>query len=160
MDSAEVVVEEEDRQSVFVVLSLFAESVGQPRHPSHPHSDAQVVSFDMRRANQGQIGESADAMPPNVHYCAWRVPDFRSTRRVAGRRRGLYCNVSSRKVVQRLGQHLIVASARAGGATQFYSHDKNCRTLAELAGMEALDLPNGETMKDQFLLADIRAGKI
>ncbi len=53
---------------------------------------------------------------------------------------------------------LIVASARAGNATQFYSHDARCRTLAELAGMEAFDLPSGQSMDDKFLLADIEEG--
>jgi len=35
---------------------------------------------------------------------------------------------------------MIVASAKAAGATCFYSHDKNCRTLAGLV-MTARDLP-------------------
>jgi hypothetical protein len=54
----------------------------------------------------------------------------------------------------------IVASAYAGNASRFYSHDAQCRTLAELAGMEALDLPTAQTMEDKFLLTDIRAGTV
>jgi hypothetical protein len=36
---------------------------------------------------------------------------------------------------------MIIASVRAAGATEFYSHDKKCRTLANLAEMTAHDLP-------------------
>jgi predicted nucleic acid-binding protein len=35
----------------------------------------------------------------------------------------------------------IVASAKVGGATDFYSHDVKCRRLATLAGLSAHDLP-------------------
>jgi hypothetical protein len=35
---------------------------------------------------------------------------------------------------------MIIASVRAAGATEFYSHDKKCRTLANLV-MTARDLP-------------------
>ena len=36
---------------------------------------------------------------------------------------------------------MIVATAKVAGAAKFYSHDKKCRVLASLAGMEACDLP-------------------
>jgi len=36
---------------------------------------------------------------------------------------------------------LVVASAKVAGATVFYSHDTKARTLANLAKMEARDLP-------------------
>jgi predicted nucleic acid-binding protein len=36
---------------------------------------------------------------------------------------------------------LIIATAAVHGAKRFYSHDKKARTIAELAGMQALDLP-------------------
>lgn len=36
---------------------------------------------------------------------------------------------------------LIVASAQCAGARRFYSHDKGCRHLARLIGMEPRDLP-------------------
>jgi len=36
---------------------------------------------------------------------------------------------------------LIVASAKVGGARIFYSHDKDCRKIAERAGMVPKDLP-------------------
>ena len=55
---------------------------------------------------------------------------------------------------------LIVASARAANATHFYSHDTQCRALAELAGMKALDLPVATELEDQYLMADIRAGTV
>jgi PIN domain len=35
----------------------------------------------------------------------------------------------------------IVATAKVAAATVFYSHDPKCRKIAELAGMEAKDLP-------------------
>jgi predicted nucleic acid-binding protein len=35
----------------------------------------------------------------------------------------------------------IVATAKVAGATVFHSHDPKCRKIAELAGMEAKDLP-------------------
>jgi predicted nucleic acid-binding protein len=55
---------------------------------------------------------------------------------------------------------LIVASARAANATHFYSHDSQCRVLAELAGMKALDLPVATELDEQYLLADIRSGTV
>ncbi len=55
---------------------------------------------------------------------------------------------------------MIVASARAANATHFYSHDTQCRTLAELAGMIALDLPVATELGDQYLLADILDGTL
>lgn len=36
---------------------------------------------------------------------------------------------------------LIVASAKSAGCQVFYSHDKKCRRLADLANMESRDLP-------------------
>ena len=36
---------------------------------------------------------------------------------------------------------MIIASVRAAGATDFYSHDKKCQTLAKVAGMTPHDLP-------------------
>jgi hypothetical protein len=54
---------------------------------------------------------------------------------------------------------MVVASAKASGATDFYCHDKKCRGLAALV-MTAHDLPTGgETMLDTWLAADIRDGK-
>jgi predicted nucleic acid-binding protein len=46
---------------------------------------------------------------------------------------------------------LIVASAKAAGATRFYSHDKKCLRLAKEAGMDARDLPvtSGNFVTDQ-----------
>jgi predicted nucleic acid-binding protein len=55
---------------------------------------------------------------------------------------------------------LIVASARAANATHFYSHDAQCRKLAELAGMKALDLPVATEMNDHFLVSDIRTNTV
>ena len=53
---------------------------------------------------------------------------------------------------------MIVASARAGGATEFYSHDHKCRALAKLL-MTAHDLPTGTgDLKDMFFMGDIRRG--
>ncbi|HEX5447493.1 MAG TPA: hypothetical protein VFW87_27000, partial [Pirellulales bacterium] len=54
---------------------------------------------------------------------------------------------------------LIVASSYAAGATDFFSHDANCRTLATLVGMQAHDLPKvSRSMMDQWMAADINAG--
>jgi hypothetical protein len=54
----------------------------------------------------------------------------------------------------------IVASARAANATHFFSHDKQCRTLAELAGMKASDLPAPTTLDEKYLLSDIRSNSV
>jgi len=53
---------------------------------------------------------------------------------------------------------LIVASVRAAGANDFYSHDRRCRALAELV-MKAHDLPTNDPT-DMFLEGDIRRGNI
>lgn len=54
---------------------------------------------------------------------------------------------------------LIVASSYAAGATDFFSHDANCRTFAKLAGMQAHDLPDiSQSMMDTWMAADIDAG--
>jgi hypothetical protein len=52
---------------------------------------------------------------------------------------------------------MIVASARAAGATDFYSHDKRCRALANLI-MKGHDLPTNDP-EDMFLEGDIRRGE-
>jgi len=56
---------------------------------------------------------------------------------------------------------MIVASARAGGATDFYSHDQKCQALAKLLLMTAHDLPTGAgDLEAQFLMSDIRQGDL
>jgi predicted nucleic acid-binding protein len=56
---------------------------------------------------------------------------------------------------------MIVATAKAGNVTDFYSHDKNCRKMAELAGMKAHDLPNASDVGagDLFSLGDVKRGE-
>jgi predicted nucleic acid-binding protein len=46
---------------------------------------------------------------------------------------------------------MAVATAKVHGATEFYSHDANCRKVAESAGMVARDLPT----HSEFLPIDI-----
>ena len=53
---------------------------------------------------------------------------------------------------------MIVASASAAGATDFYSHDGKCRALASLV-MNAHDLPTNDP-DDMFALEDIRRGDL
>lgn len=53
---------------------------------------------------------------------------------------------------------LIVASAKSAGATEFYSHDKKCRALANKV-MKACDLPSRDP-DDMFLAGDIRRGEV
>ncbi len=53
---------------------------------------------------------------------------------------------------------MIVASAYAAGATDFYSHDRKCRNLAELL-MNAHDLPTNDP-DDMFLKNDILRGEV
>jgi len=53
---------------------------------------------------------------------------------------------------------MIVASACAAGATDFYSHDGNCRALASLV-MTPHDLPTSDP-EDMFLEGDIRRGDV
>lgn len=51
---------------------------------------------------------------------------------------------------------MIVASAKAAGATEFFSHDRKCRALADLV-MTARDLPKRDP-DNMFLLSDIERG--
>jgi hypothetical protein len=53
---------------------------------------------------------------------------------------------------------MIVASVLAGGATEFYSHDRKCLALAGLV-MTARDLPTGDP-DDMFLKGDIAKGEV
>jgi predicted nucleic acid-binding protein len=53
---------------------------------------------------------------------------------------------------------MIVASAYAAGATDFFSHDNHCRSLAALV-MKAHDLPTNDS-EDMFLLGDIQRGEV
>jgi hypothetical protein len=52
---------------------------------------------------------------------------------------------------------MIVASAKAAGATDFFSHDRKCRTLAGLV-MPAHDLPTQDP-DDMFLAGEIARGE-
>jgi hypothetical protein len=51
---------------------------------------------------------------------------------------------------------MIIASAKAAGATEFYSHDKKCRALASLV-LTAHDLPTNDR-DDMFIKGDIERG--
>jgi hypothetical protein len=54
---------------------------------------------------------------------------------------------------------MIVGSARAAGATDFFSHDDACRELAKLAGMQAHDLPEiSSSMTAAWIAADLDSG--
>jgi hypothetical protein len=53
---------------------------------------------------------------------------------------------------------MIVGCARAAGATDFYSHDKRCRGLANLV-MAAHDLPASDP-NDMFLVNEIKNGNL
>lgn len=54
---------------------------------------------------------------------------------------------------------MIVASVCAAGATDFFSHDDNCRKFAKMAGMQAHDLPDiTKSMIDTWMAADVNAG--
>lgn len=53
---------------------------------------------------------------------------------------------------------MIIASAKAAGASEFYSHDKKCRALAALI-MKSFDLPMNDP-EDMFLEGDIRRGEV
>jgi len=50
---------------------------------------------------------------------------------------------------------LIIASAKVGGVTTFYSHDARCRKLAVRAGIRARDLPTHS--EDLFIDAEMKA---
>ena len=52
----EIIVEEMQRDGVFVVLDFLAESVRQSGEPSHSHSHRQVLAFDERRVDMVLIG--------------------------------------------------------------------------------------------------------
>jgi len=49
---------------------------------------------------------------------------------------------------------MIVATAKIAGAREFYSHDRKCRTLANLAGMVGKELPQNHP--DMFKDKDFR----
>jgi predicted nucleic acid-binding protein len=54
---------------------------------------------------------------------------------------------------------MIIASAKAAGATEFYTHDESCRALAKLE-MASYDLPTGKgSMEEIFIASDIKDGK-
>jgi hypothetical protein len=53
---------------------------------------------------------------------------------------------------------MIIASSKAAGATDFYSHDRKCQTLAGLV-MNAHDLPTRDP-DDMFLAGDIARGEV
>jgi predicted nucleic acid-binding protein len=53
---------------------------------------------------------------------------------------------------------MIVATAKAAGATDFYSCDKKCRALADFV-MAAHDLPTRDE-NDMFLVDDLRRGEV
>jgi hypothetical protein len=52
---------------------------------------------------------------------------------------------------------MIVASAKAAGATDFYTHDRRCLALASLV-MKAHDLPINDP-DDMFIMDDLRRGE-
>jgi hypothetical protein len=54
---------------------------------------------------------------------------------------------------------MIVATVRAAGAMEFYSHDRQCLALASLV-MTAHDLPTPHELMDQYVASDIRAGDV
>jgi hypothetical protein len=53
---------------------------------------------------------------------------------------------------------MIVASVKSAGATEFFSHDRKCRALADLV-MNAQELPKWDP-NDMFLLGDIQRGEV
>jgi hypothetical protein len=53
---------------------------------------------------------------------------------------------------------MIIASAKAAGATEFYTSDRKCRTLASTM-MNGCDLPNHDP-NDMFLKGDIERGEL
>lgn len=53
---------------------------------------------------------------------------------------------------------MIVATAKAAGATEFYSHDRKCRALADIV-MTGRELPTHDP-NDIFLLDDIKRGEV
>ena len=53
---------------------------------------------------------------------------------------------------------MIVAAAKASGATEFYSHDEKCRALASIV-MTAHDLPTYDP-DDMFAMDDLRRGEL
>ena len=53
---------------------------------------------------------------------------------------------------------MIVAAAKSAGATEFYSHDKKCRALANRV-VKSFDLPTRDP-NDMFLADDIRRGDV
>lgn len=53
---------------------------------------------------------------------------------------------------------MIVAAAKSAGATEFYSHDRRCRALADII-MMGCDLPTRDP-DDMFIVNDIRRGEV
>ena len=55
---------------------------------------------------------------------------------------------------------MIVASAKAAGATEFFSNDPHCRALAKLAGLKDRELPTGDTLENRWYLEEARRGEV
>ena len=53
---------------------------------------------------------------------------------------------------------MIVASAKAAGATKFYTHDKKCRAVAANV-MQTFDLPKNDP-SDMFIMDDLKKGEV
>ncbi|OHB68289.1 MAG: hypothetical protein A2V70_20405 [Planctomycetes bacterium RBG_13_63_9] len=53
---------------------------------------------------------------------------------------------------------MIIATAKSAGASEFYTHDRNCRALASLV-MTAPSLPENDP-DDMFLRGDIERGEV
>ena len=80
--SHEVVIGEVERQRVRVVLSLFAERIGQPREPAHGHPHREVLSLGIAGADV--LGSGTALHPRLDRACAFcRAVAARWTGRVA-----------------------------------------------------------------------------
>ena len=73
MNANEIVKREKQSQGAFVVFPLFAECVSKPGHASNVHSDCQVSTFSVRRANSIGIGITPAHILASLHHLAGAV---------------------------------------------------------------------------------------
>jgi hypothetical protein len=59
MNPAEIVMHVMERDRVLQILQLFAESVRQPRKPTHRHSHGEILALNIARRNVVVIGRAA-----------------------------------------------------------------------------------------------------
>jgi predicted nucleic acid-binding protein len=96
-----------------------------------PHKHANVIA---------EFQERLFCPPFDIKACVLSAKLWHFERGLQGHSEGLPKEEQTERKILK-ADILIVASAKVGGATIFYSHEKKCRRLATEAGMATKDLP-------------------